>query len=149
MTIEESEPDETFTVRLTNPTGATLGDATAIGTIRDDGDTAATLTASDIEDTTATLTIGGHTDGWWYKGNRELVPGKGKRQECASMHGGHCRHHGGEYGRPHDSNATYKYCGVQRQLLAARDWPKTKFSTLASEGTPTVSISDAQGLEGS
>ena len=36
----EPEPDETFTVTLTNPTGATLGDAaTATGTIMDDGDT--------------------------------------------------------------------------------------------------------------
>ena len=68
---QEPEPDETFTLTLTNPTGATLGDATATGTIVDDGDTAATLTASDIEHTTATLTIGGHTDGWWYR-HREV-----------------------------------------------------------------------------
>ena len=38
---QEPEPDETFTVTLTNPVGATLGDATATGTIKDNGDTAA------------------------------------------------------------------------------------------------------------
>ena len=64
---QEHEPDETFTLTLTRATGATLGDATATGTIVDDGDTATTLTAGDIEDTTATLTIGGHADGWWYR----------------------------------------------------------------------------------
>ena len=63
----EIEEDETFTLTLKNPTGATLGDATATGTIKDD-DTAATLTASDVGETTATLTISGHTQGWWYKG---------------------------------------------------------------------------------
>ena len=66
---QEPEPDETFTLTLTNPTGAIAG--------RRDGDRhdqwttatpAATLTPSDIEDTTATLTIGGHADGWWYRG---------------------------------------------------------------------------------
>ena len=71
---EELEEDETFTVTLTNPTGATLGDATATGTIKND-DTAATLAASDIGDTTAKLTIGSHTEGWWHRGqdlgNRE------------------------------------------------------------------------------
>jgi chitinase len=30
------EPNETFTVTLTSPTGATLGDANAVGTITDD-----------------------------------------------------------------------------------------------------------------
>ena len=35
---EVDEPDETFTVTLTNPTGATLGDATAMGTITNDDD---------------------------------------------------------------------------------------------------------------
>ena len=64
----EIEPDETFTLTLTNPTRATLGDATATATIRND-DTAATLTASNVGETTATLTISGHTQGWWYKGN--------------------------------------------------------------------------------
>ena len=38
---QDPEPDETFTVTLTNPVGATLGDATATGTIRND-DTAET-----------------------------------------------------------------------------------------------------------
>ena len=61
------EPDETFTVTLRNPVGATLGDATATGTIRND-DSAATLAASGIGETSATLTLGGHTGGWWYKG---------------------------------------------------------------------------------
>ena len=62
----EFEADETFTLTLTNPTGATLGDATATGTIKD---TTVTLTASDVGETTATLTIRGHTQDWWYKGN--------------------------------------------------------------------------------
>ncbi len=35
---EVDEPDETFTVTLTNPSGATLGDATATGTITNDDD---------------------------------------------------------------------------------------------------------------
>ena len=68
----ELEDDETFTLTLTKPRGATLGDATATGTIRDDDTRAAltaTLTASDVRETTATLTIGGHTGNWWYKGN--------------------------------------------------------------------------------
>ena len=42
MTTWTPEPDETFTVTLTNPTGATLGDATATGTIRNDDGTAET-----------------------------------------------------------------------------------------------------------
>ena len=41
----EPEADETLTVTLTNPTNATLGDATATGTILDDGDTGAVSVA--------------------------------------------------------------------------------------------------------
>ena len=40
------EEDETFTLTLSSPANATLGDATATGTINDDDDNAAPLTAS-------------------------------------------------------------------------------------------------------
>ncbi|MDE0374078.1 MAG: hypothetical protein OXI73_16260, partial [Rhodospirillales bacterium] len=66
------EPDETFTVTLTNPVGATLGDATATGTIRND-DTSATLAANGIGETSATLTIGSNTAGWLYEGGEYSV----------------------------------------------------------------------------
>ena len=39
---EEYEPDETFTVTLSNPSGATIGDGTATGTITNDDDLPAT-----------------------------------------------------------------------------------------------------------
>ena len=72
----ETEADKTFTLTLKNPTGASLGDATATGTIRDDETQrailralTATLTATRVGQTTATLTIAGHTGNWWYKGN--------------------------------------------------------------------------------
>ncbi len=40
------EEDETFTLELSNPSGATLGDAAATGTIEDDDESLAPLTAS-------------------------------------------------------------------------------------------------------
>ena len=104
---QELEPDETFTVTLTNPTGATLGDATATGTIKNDGDTAAKLTASDIGDTTATLTISGHTDSW-------VVPGPGLGNLAAgNLHFSHRRQDDSWHQRSHGSEATRVH-GVQR-----------------------------------
>ena len=119
---QEIEPDETFTVTLTNPVGATLGDATATGTIRND-DTAATLTVSEIEDTTATLTIGGHTDGWWYKGTGSWYQ---ERPEAAGV----CIH--ARRSRPARRPSASAVSRQQRvttigrtaTALAARDWPK-------------------------
>jgi Calx-beta domain/von Willebrand factor type A domain len=56
------EPDETFTVRLAGPTGATLADPDGVVTIRDDDAPPVlrisdTSQAEDDEDTTATLTV--------------------------------------------------------------------------------------------
>ena len=130
---EELEPDETFTVRLTNPVGATLGDATATGTIRDDGDTAATLVASDIEDTTATLTVGGHTDGWWYKGNAHACTAVAAGTTAVSIGG-------------LTTVTDYDYTAYNDSACSTR-LARTKFKTLAPEGTPTVSISDAEVSE--
>ena len=126
------EPDETFTVTLTNPVGATLGDATATGTIKDDGDT--TLTASDIEDTTATLTIGDHTDGWWYKGNAHPCTAVAAGTAAVSI-SGLMAAKDYEYGAYSDSRCRKKVANVE-------------FGTLAPAGTPTVNVSDAQMSEG-
>ena len=143
---QEIESDETFTVTLTNPVGATLGDATATGTIRND-DTAATLTASEIEDTTATLTIGGHTDGWWYKGAgswyQETGSGKSVHPCTAVAAGTSAVSIGGL-----TAAAGYRFWAYSDSSCSTR-LAKVRFSTLASEGTPTVSVSDAQQLEGS
>ena len=136
---QEPEPDETFTVTLTNARNATLGDATATGTIKDDGDTAATLTPSDIEDTTATLTISGHTDGWWYRGQNRATAQWGA---CTAVTAGTTvvsisglttmtRY---EYWAYSDSTCKTKLANVEVR-------------TLAPEGTPTVSVSDAQVSE--
>ena len=137
---QEPEPDETFTVTLTNPTNATLGDATATGTIKDDGDTAATLTSSDIEDTTATLTIGGHTDRWWYRGRSSGT--SSPWGVCTAVTAGTAAvgitslkaMTTYEYGAYSDSGCSTKLANV-------------KFGTLAPVGTPTVSISDAEASE--
>ncbi len=53
-TLEDTlnEPDEAFTVELSSPSGATLGDGTATATIRDDAEVPATLPRLDIADTT-------------------------------------------------------------------------------------------------
>ena len=115
------EPDETFTVTLRNPVGATLGDAMATGTIRND-DSAATLAASSIGETSATLTIGGHTGGWWYKGGEySLGPPRVQRAsvshssaERAFMYGGCRRHDGGQHRRSHGSEVP-RLPGLQRQ----------------------------------
>ena len=131
---EEPEPDETFTVTLTNPLGATLGDATATGTIRDDGDTAATLTASDIEDATATLTIAGHTDGWWYQGDAHACTAVVAGTTAVSISG-------------LTTVTDYEYTAYSDSACGTR-LARTKFTTLAPEGTPTVSISDAEVSEG-
>ena len=128
------EPDETFTVTLRNPRGATLGDATATGTIRDDGDTAATLAASDVEDTTATLTIAGHTDGWWYKGNAHACTAVAAGTKAVSI--------GGLTTITDYDYTAYSDSGCSTRLA------RTRFKTLAPEGTPTVSISDAEVVEG-
>ena len=130
---EEFEPDETFTVRLTIPVGAKLGDATATGTIKDDGDTEATLTSSDIEDTTATLTIAGHTDGWWYKGNAHA---------CTAVTAGTTAVSIGGLATVTD----YEYTAYSDSACSTR-LARAKFTTLAPEGTPTVSISDAEVSE--
>ena len=136
---QELEPDETFTVTLTNPTGATLGNATATGTIKNDGDTAAKLTASNIGDTTATLTISGHTDSWWYRGR---VSGTSQWGTCTAVTAGTTAVgvSGLTAARPYaytaysDGTCTTKLATVE-------------FRTLASEGTPTVSVSDVQQSE--
>ena len=137
---QEPEPDETFTLTLTNPTGAILGDATATGTIRDDGDTAATLTPSDIEDTTATLTIGGHADGWWYRG----------RSSGTSSPWGACTAVAAGTTAVSISGltavTTYEY-GAYSDSVCGTKLANVEFDTLAPEGTPTVSVSDAQVSE--
>ena len=131
---QEPEPDETFTLTLTRATGATLGDATATGTIVDDGDTAATITASDIEDTTATLTIAGHTDGWWYKGNAH---------SCTAVAAGTTA-----VGIDSLTAVTdYEYSAYSDSTCSTR-LASVAFRTLAAEGvTPTVSVSDAEVSE--
>ena len=129
------EPDETFTLTLTNPTGATLGDATATGTIRDDGDTAARLTASAIEDTTATLTIGGHTDAWWYRGDAHACTAVAAGTTAVSING-LTTISSYDY-------AAYSDSGCQTKLA------RVEFTTIAPEGTPTVSVSDAAASEDS
>ena len=131
---EAPEPDETFTATLRVPVGAILGDATATGTIRDDGDTAATLTASDIEDTTATLTISGHTDGWWYRG--------GNAHFCTAVAAGTTT-----VGLSGLTTVTdYEFTAYSDSACSAR-LARAEFGTLAPEGTPTVSISDAEAYE--
>ena len=129
---EEPEPDETFTLTLTNPTGATLGDATATGTIKDDGD--ATLTASDIDDTTARLTIGDHTGGWWYKGNAHPCTAVTVGTATVSISG-------------LTAATTYEY-GAYSDSECRKKVASVEFRTLAPEGTPTVNVSDAQMSEG-
>ena len=137
---QDSEPDETFTVTLTNPVGATLGDATATGTILDDGDTGATLSAGDIEDTTATLTIAGHTDGWWYRG----------RESGTSQQWGTCTAVAAGTTSVGISGLTtvtdYEYLAYS-DSACGRNLANVKFGTLAPEGTPTVSVSDAEVSE--
>ena len=143
---QEIEPDETFTVTLTNPVGATLGDATATGTIRND-DTTATLTASEIEDSTATLTIGGHTDGWSYKGTGSWYQEGGIGRSvhpCTAVAAGTSAVSIDGL----TAAARYNYWAYSDSSCSTR-LAKVRFSTLASEGTPTVSVSDAQHLEGS
>ena len=134
---QDPEPDETFTLTLTNPTGATLGDATATGTIRDDGDTGATLSAGDIEDTTATLTIGNHTDGWWYRG----------RESGASQQWGTCTAVAAGTTSVGISGLTtvtdYEYLAYSDSACGTK-LAKLKFGTIAPAGTPTVSVSDAE-----
>jgi len=134
---QDLEPDETFTVTLTNPVGATLGDATATGTIRDD-DTAATLAANDIEDTTATLTISGHTDGWWYKGNGW----QGNVHPCTAVAAGTTAVNIDGL----TAARGYEYSAYSDSVCDTR-LAKVSFRTLAPEGTPTVSISDAEVSE--
>ena len=130
---QEREPDETFTLTLSNPAGATLGDATATGTIRDDNDTAATLVASDIEDTTATLTVGGHTDGWWYKGNVHACTAVAAGTTAVSVSG-------------LTAVTDYKYTAYSGSGCSTK-LAEVEFRTLAPEGTPTVSVSDAEAYE--
>ena len=133
------EPDETFTVTLTNPTGATLGDATATGTIKDDGDTAARLTASDIEDTTATLTISGHTGSWWY---RDRDRGTSRWGVCTAVAGGTTA-----VSITGLSAVTkYDYTAYSDSVCSTK-LAKVTFRTIAPEGTPTVSVSDAKVSE--
>ena len=123
----EFEPDETFTLTLTNPTGATLGDAVATGTIKD---TTVTLTASDVGETTATLTIRGHTEGWWYKGNAH---------QCTAVPAGTTT-----VGISGLAAATrYEYGAYSGSTCRTR-LDRAEFWTLAPEGTPTVSVSDAR-----
>ena len=136
---QELEPDETFTVTLTNPRGATLGDSTATGTILND-DTGAALTASDVEDTTATLTISGHTANWWYRGRKS---GTSQLGACTAVAAGTTtvsitglaaatRY---DYRAYSDSTCTTKLANVE-------------FRTLAAESsTPTLSVSDVQRHE--
>jgi len=127
------EPDETFTLTLTNPKGATLGDSTATGTITND-DTGATLTASDIGETTATLTLSGHTHGWWYKGNVHRctsVPAGTAADTISSLM----------------AATPYRYTAYSDSTcVTALD--EVEFRTLAPAGTtPTVSVSGVQQSE--
>ena len=137
---QDPEPDETFTLTLTNPTGATLGNATATGTIKDDGDTGATLTASDIEDTTATLSISGHTDSWWYRG----------RESGTSQQWGTCTAVAAGTTSVGISGLTtvtnYEYLAYSDSACGTK-LAKVKFGTLAPAATPTVSVSDAEVSE--
>ena len=62
---EVDEPDETFTVRLSSPSGATIGDGTATGTIRDDDDAPAVtlvLTPDSIEENGGLSTVTARLD---------------------------------------------------------------------------------------
>ena len=136
---QELEPDETFTVTLTNPTGATLGNATATGTIRNDGDTAARLAASDIGDTTATLTISGHTGSWWY---RARDTGTSKWGTCTAVAAGTTAV--GISGLT--AVETYEYTAYSDSTCMTK-LATVEFRTIASLGTPTVSVSDVQGSE--
>ena len=133
------EPDETFTVTLTNPKGATLGDATATGTIKDDGDTAARLTASDIEDTTATLTISGHAGSWWYRGQDT---GTSRWGACTAVSAGTTAVSISGL----TTVKTYYYTAYSDSACSKR-LAGMKFRTLAPKGTPTVSVSDAKLTE--
>ena len=71
-TVNDSivEPDETFTVTLSNVTNAVISDATAKGTITNDDTAAATCTAPDLTGQqqiwTATLTVGTSATGWGF-----------------------------------------------------------------------------------
>ena len=64
------EPDETFTVTLSNVMNAVISDATAKGTITNDDTAAATCTAPDLTGQqqiwTATLTVGTSATGWGF-----------------------------------------------------------------------------------
>ena len=64
------EPDETFTVTLSNVTNAVISDATATGTITNDDTAAVTCTAPDLTGQqqiwTATLTVGTSATGWGF-----------------------------------------------------------------------------------
>ena len=135
---QDLEPDETFTVTLTNPTGATLGDATATGTIRND-DTAAKLAASDIGNTTATLTISGHTGGWWYRGQDS---GTSKWGTCTAVAAGTTAV--GISGLT--AVRTYEYTAYSNSTCTTK-LAKVEFRTLAPKGTPTVSVSDVRRYE--
>ena len=140
---QEPEPDETFTVILTKPKGATLGNATATGTIKDDGDTAATLTPSDIEDTTATLTISGHTDGWWYRGYRGRSSGTlSPLGACTAVTAGTTAVSIGGL----TAVTTYEYWAFSDSACSTK-LANVEFRTIAPVGTPTVSVSDAQVSE--
>ena len=138
---QETEPDEIFTVTLTNPTGATLGVATATGTIRND-DTAATLAASDIEDTTATLTIGGHADGWWYKGKGYSRGFERNVHPCTAVTAGTTSVSISGL----TAAVSYDHQAYSDSTCSTR-LAKVRFRTLAPEGTPTVSVSDAEASE--
>ena len=134
----EPEPDETFTVTLTNPVGATLGDATATGTIKDDGDT--TLTASDITVTSATLTIGDDTGDWSFKG--KALP-SGKAHPCTAVAAGTAAV------SISGLTAAKKYgFGAYSGNTCRKKVAHVEFQTLTPEGTPTVNVSDAQMSEG-
>ena len=136
---QDLEPDETFTVTLTNPTGATLGDATATGTIRNDGDTAAKLAASDIGDTTATLTISGHTDSWWYRGQDS---GTSRWGTCTAVAAGSTAV--GISGLT--AVRTYEYTAYSDSTCTTK-LAKVEFRTIAPLGTPKVSVSDVRKYE--
>ena len=64
------EPDETFTVTLSNVMNAVISDATATGTITNDDTAVATCTAPDLTGQqqiwTATLTVGTSATGWGF-----------------------------------------------------------------------------------
>jgi hypothetical protein len=69
------EPDESFSIELSNPTNATIGDGTGVGTIRDD-DAVLTISYSDFREPAALIAIGNVS----FAGDRIRLSDTGLRQ---------------------------------------------------------------------